>query len=256
MGKAVTLGVLGSVLGVETTLVGIAWSILYYDFAGMYDLTVLTQNLPVIFPGILDHPCVPASLNVHVGNLLAGLVWLTLILSAALVLSLTLTGVGMYGLGGGKRGLRVVSPIFGAAASLLAAGLLVFGVAAGGSTPTFTSLIAPTLLTEHPIQYTILMGGVPSVNTLQLWLGLITLGVAIITHGATLITLRGDGANSNLRLAAGALSIASGITLIAGPATLWLAFIALSLTFTATNLTLFQSRKKHNRKTTSISTVG
>jgi len=96
------------------------------------------------------------------------------------------------------------------------------------------------------------MGAVPSFNTLQLELGLITLGVAIITHGTTLISLRGDGTNSNLRLAAGALSIASGITLIAGPATLWLAFIALSLTFTATNLTLFQSRKKHNRKTTSI----
>ena len=97
MSKAVTLGVLGSVLGVEATLVGIVWSVMYYDFARMYELTVLTQNIPIIFPGILEHPCIPASLNVHMENLRDSLTWLTLILAIALALSLVLTGIGLYG---------------------------------------------------------------------------------------------------------------------------------------------------------------
>lgn len=246
MGKAVTLGVLGSVLGVEATLVGIVWSITYYDFAGMYNLTVLTQNLPIIFPGILEHPCIPASLNVHVGNLREGLVWLTLILSVALVLPLILTGIGLYGLSGREKKLGIIGTAVGATTPLPTAALLLSGVAMGGNTPTYTSLISPQLFTQYPTQSTILISGVPNINTPVLWLGFAITGFAIIIFGATLIHLRKRLEEPELILASGVLAIIAGFTLLAGLQFLWAAFATLSLTFILANLVIFQQLKQPN----------
>jgi len=244
MSKAVTLGVLGSVLGVEATLVGIVWSVMYYDFARMYELTVLTQNIPIIFPGILEHPCIPASLNVHMENLRDSLTWLTLILAIALALSLVLTGIGLYGVSGGKKKLGVISPVVGTITPIPTAALLLLGVTAGGNTQTYTSLISPLLISKYPTQFAILMGGVPNINTLQLWLGFILTGIVIITFGATFINLRDLLAGPKLSFAVGLLAIVTGTILFAGLLILWLAFITLSATFTIANLVFFQEHKK------------
>ncbi len=246
MGKTVTLGVLGSVLGVEATLVGIVWSIIYYDFAGMYDLTVLTQNLPIIFPGILEHPCIPASLNVHVGNLRGGLVWLTLILSVALAPPLILTGIGLYGLSGREKKLGIISTAVGATTPLPTAALLLSGVAAGGNTLTYTSLISPQLFAQYPTQSTILISGVPNINTSSLWLGFAMTGFTVIVFGATLIHLRKRLEEPVLSSASGALAIIAGLTLFAGLQFLWATFATLSLTFLLANLLFFQQLKQPN----------
>jgi hypothetical protein len=246
MGKALIMGVLGSVLGVEVTLLGIVWSIIYYDFAGMYDLTVLTQNLPIVFPGILEHPCIPASLNVHVGNLRGGLVWLTLILSVALTINLILTGIGLYGLRGEEKKVGIISIVVGASTPFPTAALLLSGVVAGGNTPTYTSLIAPLLFPLYPAQSTILVGGVPNINTLSLWMGFIITGFAIIMFGAILVHLRKALDSPELGLASGVLFVIAGFTLFAGLQLLWAAFITLSLTFIVANLVFFQQLKKTN----------
>ncbi|MBS7250153.1 MAG: hypothetical protein KIH08_06130 [Candidatus Freyarchaeota archaeon] len=246
MGKAVTLGVLGTVLGVEATLVGIVWSITYYGFAGMRDLTVLTQNLPIIFPGILEHPCIPASLNIHVGNLRDGLVWLTLILSVALALPLILTGIGLYGLIGREKKLGIISTAVGATTPLPSAALLLSGATMGGNTPTYTSLISPQLFTQYPTQSIILISGVPNINTPALWLGFAITGFAIIIFGFTLIHLRKRLEEPELSSASGVLAIVTGFTLFAGLQFLWAAFTTLSLTFILANLVFFQQLKQPN----------
>lgn len=244
MNKAITTGVLGSILGVEATLVGIVWSMLYYDYARIYDFTVTFQNLPTIYPDLLVHPCIPASLNVHLGDLRASFVWFTLILAVVLILNLILTGVGLHGLGKIKRkALGAISFVVGVAGAISAIILLLLGVVTGDNTLTFTSLIAPSLITQHPIQFIILAGGVPQINTSLLWLGLIIVGITIIVFGAVFINLREGLDNPRLSLATGILATVAGIILLTGVLLPWLAFIVLSITFISATLVFFQSRE-------------
>ena len=244
MNKAITTGVFGSISGVEATVAGIVWSMLYYDFARMYDFTVIFQNLPIIYPSLLEHPCIPASFDAHLGDLLGSFVWFTLILAVVLILNLILTGVGLHGLGKIEgKSLGAISLVVGVAGALLAIVLLLFGVVTGGNTLTFTSLIAPSLITQHPIQFIILTGGVPHINTILLWLGLVIVGVTIIVFGAAFINLREGLESPRLSLATGILAIAAGTILFAGVLLPWLAFIILSITFTIATLVFYQSRK-------------
>nr|MDO8081165.1 hypothetical protein [Candidatus Freyarchaeota archaeon] len=249
MSKAITTGVFGSVSGIVTTVVGILWSIRYFEFIGARDSAVTIQNLPIINPSFLELAVhLGFFQNIHVSSLLSGLQGLTTILALLLVLTLILTGVGLYGLGKIEgKSMGVVSLVVGVIAAIIVLLLLLGGAVAGSRTPTIisllTSIYAPWLITQYPISVIVLAGGVPHVNILLLSLGLLVSGVALIIFGATFINVREGLDSSNLSLATGILSIIAGIVLFFVVLLAFIAFIILFVTFIMAALVFFQSRE-------------
>jgi hypothetical protein len=160
-------------------------------------------------------------------------------------------GVGLYGLGKieGKT-MGTVSLVFGVIGAVLALILLAAGAATGGTTHNVTSIyliMNPDTLIGLPPIWTlaciVVMGGVPTVNTMFLWLGLIVVGITLLFFGVTFITLREGLDSPGLSLATGVLAIIAGIFLFAGVLAPWLAFIILFVTLIMATMVFYGSRE-------------
>jgi len=249
MSKAITTGVVGSVSGIVTTVMGILWHLRYLEFVGAHDTATNIQNLPIIYPDFLDKSIFLGFFqDLYVRSLLSDLQGLTLILALLLVLTLILIGIGLYGLGKIEgKSMGVVSLVVGIIGAILVFLMLLLGAVAGPSTPTIVSLIvalyAPGLITQYPFHVLVLASGVPHVHTLFMSIGLFVVGVTFIIFGATFINVREDLDSSSLSLATGILSIIGGISLLFVVLFAWLAFIILFVTFIMAALLFFNSRE-------------
>jgi len=249
MSKAITTGVLGSVVGIVSSIAGILWIIRYYALAGMHDVATGIQNLPITHPDLLQVSIFLGFFqNLHVSNALEGFIGVTFILGLLIAVTLILVGVGIYGLGKiEEKAIGTVALVFGIIGGVLALILLVAGAAAGANTPTIISIMillnAPVLITTYPIPFIVLASGVPNVSLAYLWLGLIVVGVVMILFGAAFINVREGLTSPSLSVAAGVLSIIAGIFLFTGVLAPWIGFIILFVAFIMEIIIFAQSRE-------------
>ncbi|WXG41713.1 MAG: hypothetical protein WED07_13280 [Candidatus Freyarchaeum deiterrae] len=248
MSKSIVTGIFGAVSGIVAAIVGILWGIRYVDFVANHDAAVGIQNLPIIQPSLLDRVVqISFFMNIHVSDLQSNLAGLTFILGVLLVLTLILTGVGLYGLGKVEgKSMGTVSLVFGVIGAILAILLLLMG-ATGPNTPTLISLLTfiydLPLITTYPIYILVLLGGVANVSSIWLWLGFIVVGVTIIIFGATFISVREGLESPGLSTATGVLFIISGIFLFGIILLPWLAAFILFVAFIMAALVFYGSRE-------------
>jgi hypothetical protein len=248
MSKSIITGVFGSVSGMVTSIVGILWGLRYAEFVGAHDIAVLVQDLPILQPSFLERAIQLGFFqDIHISNLQSGLAGLSFILAVLLVLTLILTGVGLYGLGKvEEKSMGTVSLVIGVIGAVIAMLLLLIGTT-GPNTPTLISLLAfiyaPSVITQYPIYVIVLAGGVPHVSTLLLWLSFIVVGATIITFGATFINVREGLDSPGLCVATGVLFLISGIFLLVGLLLPWLATFILFVAFIMATLVFYGSRE-------------
>jgi hypothetical protein len=251
MSRSILTGVFGSVFGIVTAIIGVLWGLRYTDFVANHDLAVGIQNLPIIQSSSLERSIqISFFMDLHVSDLQSSLAFLTFILAVLLVLTLILTGVGLYGLGiVEQKSMGTVGLVFGVIGGILAMLLLLIG-STGPNTPTFISLLvftyAPSLITQYPIPVLVLAGGVANVHPTLLGLGFIVFGVTIIMFGAAFISVREGLDSPGLSTATGVLFIISGIFLILIvllPLLSWLSTFILFVAFIMTALVFYGSRE-------------
>ncbi|WXG41712.1 MAG: hypothetical protein WED07_13275 [Candidatus Freyarchaeum deiterrae] len=249
MSKSVTAGIIGSVLGIVATVIGIFWIIQYYTFSSMYQQAMAIQNLFFI---LYDYTIVVGLFqNLALSSALSSFMFVTFILALLLVLTLILMGVGLYGLGKIEgKSMGTVSLVFGVIGAILALILLLAGAATGGTTHNLTSIYLITHFSDiigltpiWTLAFLVVMGGVPAVNGVFLWLGLIAVGSTLIIFGATFVNLREGLDSPGLSVATGVLSIIAGIFLFMGVLAPWLAFIILFVGLIMSALVFYGSRQ-------------
>jgi len=217
---SVTGGIVGSALGIISSVAGFLWVLAFIAFNDAYNSAVALQFLVFDQAHLTWVMHQSFFMNIYVYEVLDGFIGATFILSILLAVTIILVGVGLYGLGKATdtETAGTVALVSGVISGILAPILLLIGAAAGENTLTPLSiailrflLIEPGILEEAPVGLIVLAGGVPAVNQPALWLGLVVVGLTIILFGVVFIKLREGLPSPSLSVAIGVLSIIAGI---------------------------------------------